>query len=1206
MQLLEEAVSKLRNLKMAHQEGHVYTYEGKINGEKVTILLDSGASANFIAASAVQRLKISAKQKVAPDVVTLAGGQTLQSTHLISTRFSIGTLQDMDRFHQMDLKEFDIVLGSPWLRRQDPQYSHRTGVAVVKQRGVEHVLVPDQDKEAKLLQSKLLISALQMAKALKKGEEAYLVDLHPVDPTTAPEAIPTGTPAFQAALKTLLKQFEDVVPSDPNFQVPFPPERDVDHSIVTLPDAVPPNKAAYRLSPAEKEELLKQLKDLTDRGLIRPSSSPYGSPIIFVKKKDGTKRMCVDYRALNNITIKNRYPLPRIDELLDKLHGATVFSKLDLWSGYWQVRMKEEDIQKTAFNTGDGLYEFKVLPFGLCNAPATFMRMMNNVLFDLVKKGFVLVYLDDICIYSKSEEEHLDHLEQVLKLLGQNKLFCKLSKCAFGLPSVEFLGHIVSGIGIAMDTQKIKAVVDWPVPKNATEVLQFKGLVGFYRRFIKDFSKIAAPLSALTGDVPFKMGEEELASFNALKTAITTAPVLSPPDPDPAKPFLICCDSSGKALGAVLSQGTGADMRVIAFESRKLNDAETRYENHDKELLAIVHALKKWRHYVQGARFTIETDNSAAKFIQTKPVLTSMQAKWLRTLQEYDCDIKHRPGPENIVADALSRRPDYFTINVMASLVVSVPDLLPQIQAAAATDLEYKGVKEAVEGGNPKGDFQLKDGLLWKGTRGERLYIPDCDLRKKLALEAHEGPLCGHLGRDKTQERLARHYYWPKMNVMVAEMCRSCEPCQAIKPSHQAKLGLLQPNPIPTSLFQIITIDLITQLPPTKKGYTAICGVTDALSGLVKAFPTKDTVTSEELAQQFFEAWVQHHGLPEKVISDRDTKFTAEFWQCFHKHLGTSLNMSTTNHPETDGRSERTNQTLEDILRVYVNPYHNDWDEHLPMATFAINDAVHASKGVSPFEACYGQNVRNPLALVMPPEGPKVPESTKEFFARRRQELRRLQIAMRVAQERQVEQANRHRSDVEFKKGEKVWLSSSHIHVPRAQNAGRKFQPRYHGPYEITEVVSKVAYRLELPKHYKAHPVVHVSRLKAFVDGKAWYPGRPNHPVPLPPELIDGELFYQIESFTNHRMSGNPRSKTRLAVPQFLVKWAGWEQSESKWLSAEHLRGEMTDECYTELVEAYEDRTGVKLDARWKAPVIPTEPARRLTCISVAACLRVA
>ena len=430
----------------------------------------------------------------------------------------------------------------------------------------------------------------------------------------------------------------------------LPPIREVEYKIELLPGATPVAKAPYRLAPSEIREVMTQIQDLLDRGFIRPSSSPWGAPVLFVKKKDGSMRMCIDYRELNKRTVKNRYPLPRIDDLFDQLQGASFFSKIDLRSGYHQVRVAEADIDKTAFRTRYGHYEFLVMPFGLTNAPAIFMDLMNRVCRPFLDK-FVIVFIDDILIYSKTEEEHREHLRSVLELLKKEELYAKFSKCEFWLREVQFLGHIICQDGIKVDPANIEAVMKWKSPRNPTEIKSFLGLAGYYRRFIKDFSKIAGPLTKLTRkDVVYKWGDEQEKAFQRLKELLCQAPILALPEG--TEDFIVYCDASFSGLGCVLMQRE----RVIAYASRQLKTHEKNYPVHDLEFAAVIFALKIWRHYLYGTHCIICTDHKSLQYIFSQKDMNMRQRRWQELLKDYDCEIRYHPGKANVVADALSRQ----------------------------------------------------------------------------------------------------------------------------------------------------------------------------------------------------------------------------------------------------------------------------------------------------------------------------------------------------------------------------------------------------------------------------------------------------------------------------------------------------------------------------------------------------------------------
>ncbi|GJU54673.1 putative reverse transcriptase domain-containing protein [Tanacetum coccineum] len=543
----------------------------------------------------------------------------------------------------------------------------------------------------------------------------------------------------------IVKNFPEVFPED----LPgLPPTRQVEFHIDLVPGAAPVARAPYRLAPSEMKELADQLQELSDKGFIRPSSSPWGAPVLFVKKKDGSLRMCIDYRELNKLTVKNRYPLPRIDDLFDQLQGSSVYSKIDLRSGYHQLKVREEDISKTAFRTRYGHYEFQVMPFGLTNAPAVFMDLMNRVCKPYLDK-FVIVFIDDILIYSKSKQEHEEHLKIILELLKKEELYAKFSKCEFWLPKVQFLGHVIDNKGIHVDPAKIESVKDWASPKTPTEIRQFLGLAGYYRRFIEGFSKIAKPMTKLTQKkVKFEWGDKQEAAFQLLKQKLCSAPILALPEG--SEDFIVYCDASKKGLGAVLMQRE----KVISYASRQLKIHEKNYTTHDLELGAVVFALKIWRHYLYGTKCTVFTDHKSLQHILNQKELNMRQRRWLELLSDYDCDIRYHPGKANVVADALSRKERESPLRVRALVMTIGLDLPKQILNAQTEARKPENIKSEDVGGmlieNAKYPEAIRTEKLEPRTDGTlclngRSWLP-CygDLRTVIMHESHKSKYSIH------------------------------------------------------------------------------------------------------------------------------------------------------------------------------------------------------------------------------------------------------------------------------------------------------------------------------------------------------------------------------------------------------------------------------------------------------------------------------
>ncbi|GJT13895.1 putative reverse transcriptase domain-containing protein [Tanacetum coccineum] len=562
----------------------------------------------------------------------------------------------------IELGSFDAIIGKDWLEKYQAVIVCAEKIIRIPW-GNETLIIHDDGSNQGNATRLNIISCTKTQKYMERGFTIFLAHI------TAKE-VEDKSEKKRLEDVPIVQDFPEVFPED----LPgLPPTRQVEFQIDLVPGAAPVARAPYRLAPSELKELSEQLKELSDKGFIRPSSSPWGAPVLFVKKKDGSFRMCIDYRELNKLTVKNRYPLPRIDDLFDQLQGSSVYSKIDLRSGYHQLRVREEDISKTAFRTRYGHYEFQVMPFGLTNAPAVFMDLMNRVCKPYLDK-FVIVFIDDILIYSKNKKEHEEHLKLILELLKKEELYAKFSKCEFWIPKVQFLGHVIDSEGIHVDPAKIESIKDWTSPKSPTEIRQFLGLAGYYRRFIEGFSKIAKPMTKLTQKkVKFEWGDKQEAAFQLLKQKLCSAPILALPEG--SEDFIAYCDASKKGLGAVLMQRE----KVISYASRQLKIHEKNYTTHDLELGAVVFALKIWRHYLYGTKCTVFTDHKSLQHILDQKELNMRQRRWLELLSDYDCDIRYHPGKANVVADALSRKEREPPLRVRALVMTISLDLPKQI-----------------------------------------------------------------------------------------------------------------------------------------------------------------------------------------------------------------------------------------------------------------------------------------------------------------------------------------------------------------------------------------------------------------------------------------------------------------------------------------------------------------------------------------------
>ncbi|GJR41754.1 putative reverse transcriptase domain-containing protein [Tanacetum coccineum] len=541
--------------------------------------------------------------------------------------------------------------------------------------------------------------------------------------------------------------------------------------------------------------------------------------------------MCIDYLELNKLTVKNRYPLPRIDDLFDQLQGSSVYSKIDLRSGYHQLRVREEDIPKTAFRTRYGHYEFQVMPFGLTNAPAVFMDLMNRVCKPYLDK-FVIVFIDDILIYLKNKQEHEEHLKLILELLKKEELYAKFSKCEFWIPKVQFLGHVIDSEGIYVDPAKIESIKDWTSPKSPTEIRQFLGLAGYYRRFIEGFSKIAKPMTKLTQKkVKFEWGDKQEAAFQLLKQKLCSAPILALPEG--SEDFIAYCDASKKGLGAVLMQRE----KVISYASRQLKIHEKNYTTHDLELGAVVFALKIWRHYLYGTKCTVFTDHKSLQHILDQKELNMRQRRWLELLSDYDCDIRYHPGKANVVADALSRKEREPPLRVRALVMTISLDLPKQILNAQTEARKPENIKSEDVGGmlieNAKFPEAIREQKLEPRADGTlclngRSWLP-CygDLRTVIMHESHKSKYSIHLGSDKMYQDMKKLYWWPNMKDDIATYVSKCLTCAKVKAEHQRPSGLLVQPKIPEWKWDNITMDFFMKLPKTSQVYDTIWVIVD-------------------------------------------------------------------------------------------------------------------------------------------------------------------------------------------------------------------------------------------------------------------------------------------------------------------------------------------------------------------------------------------
>jgi len=772
----------------------------------------------------------------------------------------------------------------------------------------------------------------------------------------------------------LLNEYRDVFPDE--IPLGLPQDRGIRHEI----DLTPGTKyCVTRQWPLPRDQV-EAIDDFFEKrrlaGHVRESKSPHCTPTFCVRKATGGWRIVHAYNKLNDATIPAQTPIPRKDVIVDSMAGSTIFSTVDLTDSYYQILMREEDVPLTAVSTPSGmLWEWLVMPQGLKNAPATFNRCVSHILRPV--RSFAPSYFDDVFIHSKASdgmsevEVHRRHLRKVLELMREHKLYANIRKCIFGASEIPILGCLVGKKGVRPDPEKIKAIVEWPVPRNVNDLRKFLGLANYLHKYSKNNAHIVYPLTQLLRkDAPWDWSPMAQESFESVKLSLTEAPILAIADQD--KPFHVVCDASNIAIGcALLQHDSHGQERVVSYQSRQLKPAERNYPVHDRELLAMKYALAKFRVYLLGTQhFTVFTDHCSLRTAIKSPHLSQRMARWLSFFAEYNFTVEYKPGKLNVLADALSRRPDFESdyesdsrvdANAITRWTSSLHD---DIKRAYGLDHEIKPLlaylanpTEVLKAKLPPSTrarlhrFTMHDGLIYFSTDDgaeQRVLVPnDADLRTNIMYEYHDTPTSGHVGREKTYVSLARDFHWSNMDKWVRKYVRTCEVCQRVKASSGSKAPLRSLS-IPKGCWKSISLDFVFGLPKDKRGRDGILVIVDRFSKMVHLTAVSEHISGRECAKVFLDTVFRLHGLPEEIISDRDPRFTRGFWKETFSLLGTHLKMSTTDHPETDGQTERVNRSVITMLRGYAHSFES-WSDYLPMVEFAINNSTHASTGLTPF-----------------------------------------------------------------------------------------------------------------------------------------------------------------------------------------------------------------------------------------------------------------
>lgn len=850
--------------------------------------------------------------------------------------------------------------------------------------------------------------------------------------------------------------------------------------------AHPIRQRPYRVSPSERKIIAEQVEEMLAKKVIQESSSPWAAPVILVKKKDGSWRFCVDYRRLNSVTKKDVYPLPRIDDVIDCLHSASYFSSVDLRSGYWQIPMHSADKEKTAFTTPDGLFEFNVMPFGLCNAPATFERFMDTVLRGL-KWEICLCYLDDVIIFGRTFEEHNRRLNVVLTCLEKAALTLNSKKCHFGDRETIVLGHLVDKHGVRPDPHKVTAVSSFPQPRSLRELRSFLGLCSYFRRFVPNFADVAQPFTQMLNKaVPYQWTKECESSFSQLKFLLTSGPILR--HFDASAPTEVHSDASGIGIGAVLIQRHGAVEHVIAYASRCLSKAERNYTVTEQECLAVVFAVHKFRPYIYGRRFAIVTDHHSLCWLTGLRDPSGRLARWALRLQEYDFDVCFKSGRRHADADCLSRLPLPTTEcdadnldDCLAALDSPFPNLAT-FHAEQRKDHSLAPFLSSATNKPHQSPFVIRDDILYKrnfAAQGARLLLVVSKALRPNVLQAmHDDPTSGYMRFARTYRRTLERFYWPRMRQDTAKYVASCEHCQRYKRPTSAPPGLLHPIPPPCFPFEVVGIDLMGPFPRSITGNRWIIICVDHLTRYAETAAIS-AATADHVSDFMLRYIILRHGSPRAIISDRGRQFVADVVEELLRRSASQFRHATSYHPQTNGLTERVNRTLVNMLAMYVDSKHKNWDAILPFMTYAYNTALHETTGFSPFYLLYIRPPRTTLDTILPFSDQETPPLAETLC--HAEEARRIaRLRTFASQDRSKARYDKRHRHVSYSEGDMVWLWTPY----RKRGLYQKFLARYTGPFVVLSRLSDVTYVVSrltsTGRRSRRTDVVHVARLKPY------------------------------------------------------------------------------------------------------------------------------
>jgi hypothetical protein len=1172
-----------------------------INLHQVKVLMDTGACVSVIEKSFLQEIDPQWQRRIHPCRVRKisAVGNDLNLLGIYPTELLFPHRDGTIRLYielcvlemPKDSKPFHtpLIMGSDWITMYGIDLMSSAGRFIKFGRHKHRFLVPVKEHT-----SHTSISALSLTSEQQEIRDAI---------KTGPEL----EDAERAQILAIVDQFHEAFASSQRplgtykgakvkWHVNYP-------GIDNNPPAIPAKmrKAPYPCSPASKTILMEAIQKLMDLGVVQPSDSPYSAPAVLVQKQGKKPRVVIDYRGINEFVTPDSYPMPRIDHSLSLLSGAKYVTTLDANHGFHQLVMDEDSRQFTAFAIDGGLYEWVRMPQGAKNAPAAFQRAMDNILHKELREGWTRIYIDDIIVFSPTWEDHLIHIQRVCQQCILWGITLSPSKCNFAFRSVAALGRIVSGLQIAVDSNKTSVVARWPPPTKIKQLQSFLGFASYYRDHIENLASMTRPLSALlSSDVAWQWTPERHAAFEKIKQALLSAAVLA--TPDWTRPFVVHIDASFDGLGATLSQIIDGKERPIVFISRQLRDAELRYGASQLECLALVWALEKLHYYLENNTFEVITDCLAVKSLMNMTTPNRHMLRWQLAIQTHrgNMTIRHKAGKRHTNVDALSRFPlpnddtnpaadtgeeEYPSLRVL-SVVDLDQEFYDRIKRGYEKNDDAKLLRSILSSATPEmealvpslsGEFQralalgkffLFDELLYhKEGMTTALFVADKETQISILESCHDEISSAHFSFEKTLEKVKIVAWWPKLPATVEAYTTSCETCQKSNKATGKRLGLMQKIASSRKPWEAINLDFMTSLPQAgDRHYNACLVIVDRLSKRIKLLPTHDTASAKDTAWLFWHRCWADVGLPKVMISDRDPKFTSDFWRSLFSMMGSKLALSTAHHPQTDGLAERAIQTVEDMLRRYIafgldyedsSGFRHDWVSLLPALEMAYNSTVQSSSQRTPFELERGYTPN--LPRLMPLTATSVVDRRAQAFTEMIDAARtHAQDCVDAAFEAAKKRWDEHHRPANLKPGDQVLISTKHFGL----RGHKKLHAPFVGPFTVLKLIGPNAVKLHLAEPFqKRHPVFPVSLLKPYKHAPKEMFGDRRAPPPPPPALVqDGEAEWEIEQILDRA-----EHKSQVgSVEKYKVRWKGFDSSEDSWLDHSQLENAL------ELVQEYD------------------------------------